>query len=64
MVPCNKTDDKNPKKPPPANSSFQQKKLDYDSESNYKDFKSENTKCLACLISLAVLNSKSCGTHT
>ena len=53
MVPCNKIDDENPKKPPTpsANSSFQQKKLDHDPESNYKDFKSENTD-LPCLISL------------
>ena len=35
---------------PKATKSFQQKKLDYDSESNYKDFKCEYTKRLACLI--------------
>ena len=65
MVPCNKIDDENPKKPPTpsANSSFQQKKLDHDPESNYKDFKSENTG-LPCLISLQQPPSKPHGTHT
>ena len=44
-----KIDDQNPKKPPTKNSSLQQKKLDFDTESNYKDFKSENTKGLAAV---------------
>ena len=48
-----KIDDQKNIKPPTANSSFQKKKLDYDSESNYKDLKSENAKHLACLISLS-----------
>ena len=52
-----KIDDQNPKIPPTASSSFQQKKLEYDSESNYKDFKSENIKNLASLFTLISLIS-------
>ena len=44
MARPHKIDDQNPKKPPTANSSFQQKKLYWLWEKLYKDFKSKNTK--------------------